>query len=103
MYVPEINNISIGILKKVVNTSRKIPPGEAPGGFSPGQLPPGEFPPGKFSPSKFPPGEFPVKRRTGKQELGTHRNDQLLQLRFIFANRIFLTSLGVLIFTNYPM
>ena len=124
MYVLEINNISIGILKEVVNSSRKIPPGESPGGFSPGQLPPGEFPPdefppGEFSPSKFPPGVFPsgdfqpvnfalenyfpVKKWTGRQELGTHRNDQLLQLRFIFANGIFLTSFGVLIFANYPM
>ena len=40
----------------------------------------------------------PVKN---EQWLRIHRYDQILQLRFIFANGIFLTSFKVLIFANY--
>ena len=93
----------------------------APEKFPPRESPPYQISTRRIPPSKFPPGEFhlvnshavifhhvnitlensyPVKNG---QELQTYRNNQLLQLAFIFANGIFLTSLGVLIFANCPM
>ena len=65
-----------------------------------------EFPPGEFTSSYIPLRKFlPWNILLGKKWIGkqTHRNDQLLQWRFAFANGIFLTSLRLLIAANYPM
>ena len=69
--------------------------------FPLGKLPPGEFQPGDFPPRELHPVNFLLGKKMNKNyEL---RNDQLLQMYFVFANGIFLASLEVLIFANYPM